>query len=360
MEKATIFFTDEKTDNKDFAYLLWFQPSYWMMLWVSSNGNDVFDEFYVLLDGRYFEKKKIVNKKLLKTRLWNKDLTLKFVLLDKDFIEKIKLITDQCEFIILEKQKIPYSFYDFVRKKFKKKVKWIENYFESKRILKEKGELEKTKKAIVIIDSVYEDVQKLVKSNKIIGMTELKLRQFIINKIFEYWWVWESFWSVIATWSNSAIPHHETGKTIISEWALLMDIWAVFENYCSDFTRTVWIWEKGEQYKEFNKVFDVVKTAHNKAFDAVKPWVKTSELDKIARDYIDSHGYWKYFTHSLGHGIGLDVHEKPWMRTKWSDTIEEWMLFTIEPWVYLPWNFGIRYENIVYCWKSKGKIFSKK
>ena len=99
--------------------------------------------------------------------------------------------------------------------------------------------------------------------------------------------------------------------------------------------------------KEIQKVYDVVLKAQETAIKSVKVGIKAKELDKIARDIIEKAGYGKYFVHSLGHGVGLDIHEWPFINSKNETVLKEGMVFTIEPGIYIPGKFGIRIEDMV-------------
>jgi Xaa-Pro aminopeptidase len=115
----------------------------------------------------------------------------------------------------------------------------------------------------------------------------------------------------------------------------------------------------GEATKEMKKIYNVVKKAQALAVKAVKPGMKVCEVDKVARDYITSKGYGEYFTHSTGHGLGIEVHD-PISVSKFSDLIlEENMIITIEPGIYIPSLGGIRIEDDVLVTKDGYKVLTK-
>lgn len=384
MKNSYLFYTDEKTDNKDFSYLLGFQPSYGMMLfqdmWIWKPKS-----FNVFLDGRYIDKKNEVDIKLLISRLWRWitglwksniktikqkiNINVEFSLLDSQILKQLNQFVWKWK-LFLEKNKIPFVFYDKVINNITNKVRMVDNFLDNVRVYKDNIEVDYIKQAIDIIDCVYMDILSLNKSWKIKWMSELWLRRFIIDKIFEYWWEWESFETIVAFGKNSAIPHHKTWNTIIWDWPLLIDMWAKINNYCSDFTRCMWVGEKTGWFELFNKIYKIVKEANIIAFNSVKfdKWLLDSwrklknnfqNLDNIARSYIESQWYKDFFTHSLGHGIGLDVHEKPFVGRSSTEVLGKGMFFTIEPGIYLFWEMGVRYENIVYIYKNGWVLFSK-
>lgn len=193
----------------------------------------------------------------------------------------------------------------------------------------------------------------------LVWKTENQVRSIIINKIFEYGGTWESFDSIVAFWKNSSIPHHKTWNTIIWNGPLMIDIWAIYNWYCSDFTRTIWVWERNEEYADFKKIYEIVKEAHMEAFEKFKVGMTWKDLDKIARDSISKNWFWEYFTHSLWHWVWLDIHENPRINSNSTDILVEWMCFTIEPWIYLDNKFWVRLEDIVYVENSLLKKYTK-
>mgnify|MGYP000591146375 CR=1 FL=1 len=113
------------------------------------------------------------------------------------------------------------------------------------------------------------------------------------------------------------------------------------------------------QREEASKIYDIVLKANTSAIKACKPGVKFSELDKIARDIISDAGYGQYFTHRLGHGLGIDVHEFPDVSSKTDDVLEEGMVFTIEPGIYKPGVAGVRIEDDILVTKNGCEVLTK-
>lgn len=322
--------------NKTFEYLLGFQPSLWYMIFDT-------EKLHIILDSRYFSKLDNIDTGDLFDKI-EKEIELQFSLLDKPIEDLIKIDIENRQINIENSSSL--SVYNKLVN-FGFEVNIVNPVFEKNRITKDISEIKNIKKAIKIIEKTWKQIEKLNKSWELIWKTEIEIRQFIIQKIFEYWWTWESFKSIVAFGKNSAIPHHESWKTKIkNSWVLLIDMWCIYNWYCSDFTRTLWVWEKNEEYKKYNKIKNIVKKAHDKSSQAIVPWIKCNFLDKIARDYITESWYWEYFTHSTWHWVWLNIHEAPYISYKSNETIESWMTFTIEPWIYLTWEFWVRYENI--------------
>ncbi|MBQ2962021.1 aminopeptidase P family protein [Methanobrevibacter sp.] len=158
----------------------------------------------------------------------------------------------------------------------------------------------------------------------------------------------ESFDTIFASGSVSSLPH-STPRQHILETPVLVDYGCKFEGYCSDTTRTFLYTERQEE------ISDIVLEAHDKAIDAVKAGVKACEVDKVARDIITEYGYGDNFIHSTGHSLGLDIHENPSVSLKDQTVLENNMIITIEPGIYLEGEFGIRIEDMVLVDK-KGKL----
>ena len=153
-----------------------------------------------------------------------------------------------------------------------------------------------------------------------------------------------SFDPITAIDKNSAKPHAQPLKTKLKSNSLfLMDAGVKYKRYCSD--RTVTYINQKDRLQQ--KVYDIVLKAQQKAIEKARVGMKASQIDKIARNVIEKAGYGKYFIHSTGHGVGLDIHEYPIISSKSDTTIEENMVFTIEPGIYLENKFGIRIEDTV-------------
>jgi Xaa-Pro aminopeptidase len=151
--------------------------------------------------------------------------------------------------------------------------------------------------------------------------------------------------TLIASGPNGAYPHHHAGPRPLQQGdAVIIDIGATLDGYKSDITRMVSL---GKPSQEVRKAYDAVLEANRRAMATVRPGVTTGDIDRAARSSLESAGYGQYFIHRTGHGLGLEGHEPPWIMAGDTMVLQEGMVFSIEPGVYMPGNFGIRIEDIV-------------
>jgi Xaa-Pro aminopeptidase len=154
-----------------------------------------------------------------------------------------------------------------------------------------------------------------------------------------------SFPTIVASGENSSLPHAKPGSRKLEQGDMVViDCGAVYEGYHSDETWTVLVGHAGDRQKE---VYAVVKEAHSRALEAVKSGMPCREIDQVARSFIENRKLGKYFSHSTGHGVGLDVHEAPRIAAQSEQVLQKGMVVTIEPGVYLPGLWGVRIEDMV-------------
>jgi Xaa-Pro dipeptidase len=154
-----------------------------------------------------------------------------------------------------------------------------------------------------------------------------------------------SFSPIIGYGKNSSVPHHATSEQLSNgEHAVLIDMGGRYLEYCSDMTRTFYLGRPNERFKE---IYQIVLEAQQAAIAAVKPGVRACDIDQAARDVIEQAGYGDYFTHRTGHGLGIEIHEEPYIHGTNEQQLREGMVFSIEPGIYLPGEFGVRIEDIV-------------
>ena len=153
------------------------------------------------------------------------------------------------------------------------------------------------------------------------------------------------------------MPHHRADDTVISNGqSVVIDMGAQFEGYCADLTRTVFV---GHPDEKFRHIYDIVLGAQRAAIEGVKVGMTGGDLDQMAREVISEAGYGDNFGHSLGHGVGLVVHEFPRVGPNSTDLIGEGMVFTIEPGIYLSGWGGVRIEDIVLVKDGIAEVISK-
>ncbi len=164
-----------------------------------------------------------------------------------------------------------------------------------------------------------------------------------------------SFEPIVAINENAAKPHSIASEKVLRDGDLiLVDAGVKYKRYCSDRTRTAFFnretqfsTEQNFKDKKVQKVYDLVLKAHDLAIQKARVGMRASKIDKIARDVISDGGFGEFFVHSTGHGVGLDIHEFPIISSKSEMIIEENMVFTIEPGIYIPNEFGVRIEDMV-------------
>lgn len=165
------------------------------------------------------------------------------------------------------------------------------------------------------------------------------------------------FQAIVACGKNSSKPHaNPTGGKIAKNDIVMMDIGCSLDSYNSDMTRMALVGSVKDKIKE---ICAIVKTAQDKAIEKVRPGGRISEVDRAGRQYIADRGYGKFFGHSIGHGIGLDVHEEPSVSARSKDILRPGMVFTVEPAIYIPGLGGVRIEDMVLVTEKGCKILTK-
>ena len=209
------------------------------------------------------------------------------------------------------------------------------------RAVKDKDEVDLIRKTASLADDA---VTFAIKESKP-GKSEFEIAWVIEKFLRENGADGVAFDTIVATGANSAKPHHRAGSTIIKAGdPLVIDMGALLNGYRSDITRTILV--DGEDEK-FRRIYEVVLEAQITAIGAAKQGMIGKELDLIAREVITNHGFGQNFSHGLGHGIGLNVHEMPMVIPSSEHILEEGMIFTVEPGIYLPGWGGVRIEDMV-------------
>lgn len=310
--------------------------------------NEIFiklgSEAYFITDPRYTieAQEKVKNAEVI---IAQRDLTSVAKKILKESKIK-KLYYNPSDFTVGEFEKIKRS--------LKITFKSAPNFSQKKRIIKTADEILKIKEAVRLGAEAFASYARYLsahgdqKSEHYINFEAVRELQY--HGSYDL-----SFHPITAVNENAAKPHAYASEKLLQHGDLLLvDAGLKHERYCSDRTRTAFFdesitFEKQQNFKneKMQKVYDTVLKAQEASIKAVRPGVKASDIDKAGREVIEKAGFGEYFVHSTGHGVGLDIHELPVISKKSSIIIEEDMIFTIEPGIYLPNEFGVRIEDIV-------------
>jgi len=298
-----------------------------------------------------------------------------YFITDARYEVEAKLMAKNCEIIIsndliqeakkiLKKNKIKkiafdpndFSFFSYKKIKEHLDIKFIQkpNYSKMKRIIKTNDEIQLISKAMKLGRKGFKRFSEYLHKEGI-GENEkhlfFKAKEFMSNEGE----LDLSFDPIVAINENSAKPHAiPTYKQLSKNDFLLVDAGVKYKRYCSDRTCCTTIhkelnFKRKQSFKKKleQKVYDIVLKAQETAISKARSGMKASQIDKFARDVIEKAGYGKYFIHSTGHGVGLDIHEYPNINSKSDIILEDNMVFTVEPGIYLNNKFGVRIEDTV-------------
>ncbi len=227
------------------------------------------------------------------------------------------------------------------------------NLIENIRAVKDAHELTLLQNVIDISDKAMETITPNLQA----GQTEREIAWLLEKAMREFGADSLSFDTIVAGGPNGAMPHHRAGDRPVQEGEpIVIDMGAKLDGYCSDITRTVCI---GQPDDQFRKIYNLVLGAQLAAISTLKPSLNGEEADNLARNVLDDAGYKKNFGHSLGHGIGLAVHEFPRVGPTSPDILEESMVFSVEPGIYLSGWGGVRIEDLVVLEESGARPLSK-
>lgn len=221
------------------------------------------------------------------------------------------------------------------------------------RAVKDEEELGYIQKAQSIAEAAFDEILEFIK----VGITEREIALELNRLMFEYGAEDLSFDTIVLSGANTSMPHGVPSEKKVQRGEfVLMDYGAVYNGYHSDMTRTICV---GEPDEEMRKVYDIVLSAQNAALEAAKAGIPGSDLDKVARDIIDRAGYGSCFGHSLGHGVGLEIHEKPNASPNYKLPLNEGAVVTVEPGIYIAGKFGVRIEDFVILTENGCKNLTK-
>ncbi len=221
------------------------------------------------------------------------------------------------------------------------------------RLRKDSAEVEAMRHAVKIAQEALEATIPLIK----IGMTEKELAAELVMQLFRHGSDTElPFAPIVSGGPNAANPHASPSDRKLQAGDLLVVDWgATYDGYISDLTRTFAV---GEVDDECKKIHRIVQDANAAGRAAARPGIPCANVDRAARDVIEKAGYGVYFTHRVGHGIGMEGHEEPYMRGDNMQLLEPGMAFTVEPGIYLPGRNGVRIEDNVVITESGADVLS--
>ncbi|CAN5709759.1 aminopeptidase P family protein [soil metagenome] len=223
------------------------------------------------------------------------------------------------------------------------RVEWVDadGLVDQIRMIKTPAEVKLLKKAFEITCEAFNEVSSTIRA----GMTELEVARALERAMIERGAEGPSFPTIVASGPHAARPHHEPGSRVIQEGeTIVIDMGALYEGYCADLTRTVWVGTADERLAE---IYGLVYQANEAVIERAHPGLTGKELDSYARDLITAGGYEEEFSHSLGHGVGLRVHEGPSASVHSEDIAEAGNTLTIEPGIYVEDWGGVRIEDVL-------------
>jgi len=251
-----------------------------------------------------------------------------------------------------EDQNVTYSLYNRLCKAIPAEMVPLSGMIEALRLIKTPDEIAKIRVATQIAMQSYHYIQDFLKP----GVKEIEIAGEIERFIRFEGATCASFDIIVAAGPNAALPHYQTAeRKLKAAEAVMIDLGVEYRGYKSDLTRVFFL---GKINTLITKVYGIVRAAQARALAAIKPGVRAHMVDKAARQYISDKGYGKYFMHSLGHGVGLDIHEAPVLSSKVEQILRPGMVFTIEPGIYLPGKFGIRIEDMVLVTRKGCEVIS--
>lgn len=224
---------------------------------------------------------------------------------------------------------------------------------ESLRERKDDGEIDRIRRAIAVAECALERVVESVRA----GMTERQVAGLLEATLRECGSDGFPFPSIVASGPNAALPHaRPTARRVCPGDFLLLDFGAVVDGYCSDITRTLVV---GASTAEQRDVYEVVRLANERATQALRPGMTGRDADSVARGYIEDRGFGEMFGHSLGHGIGLEVHEAPRLAKTADTPLVQGAVVTVEPGIYRPGWGGVRIEDDVYLGNGGAQVLTR-
>ena len=256
-----------------------------------------------------------------------------------------------CENVGFEENFVTYAQYKQFMHRYKiNNLVEADSIFEQLRAIKDDEEIKYIKEACEVTDKCFKSILEFIKP----GLTEKQ----IAKKIEDYFIEnsdGKSFDTIVASGENSSKPHAMPSDRIIMEQDIItIDMGCKINGYCSDMTRTIFI---GEPTPKQKQIYDLVLKNQKNVIDRIKDGANIKDISKIVESDFSVNGY--DMIHSLGHGVGLDIHEKPYINSKNENLLKEDMVITNEPGIYIPGDFGVRIEDTILVTKQGAMILTE-
>ncbi len=242
-----------------------------------------------------------------------------------------------------EAKHLPFLEYQTIRNDLSENnIKFIKTYdfLEKIRMFKTPSEVKLIKKSVAVSKEAFLFAEEIKDERMTEKHLAIEIEKFLKLKADSEL----AFEAIVACGKNSAFAHHRPQETKLSEGNLLIDLGSRYYGYCADLTRVFFCSKMPILFKE---IFDTVKKAQELSISKIKDGARIADVDRAARQYIEKKGWGKNFTHGLGHGVGLSVHEPPYLRPNSDEVLKEGMVITVEPAIYIDNKFGVRIEDMV-------------
>ena len=273
------------------------------------------------------------------------------------FFETVKkLLPFQVKKLFVEEYDLRLLEYLHLKKLiFPVRIKHLKNKVLDLRVKKDLTEIKFLQKAQELTAKVLKKAIEYLKSNFEKGVSERELASFIVSETLKIEDAALSFEPIVASGERSAIPHYKPRDRKIEKGVLLIDLGVRYKGYCGDLTRTFYL---GEPDKEFLEYYRLVNKALDKAIDKARSKISFLQVHQAAVEEFEKKGVKDKFLHGIGHGVGLQIHERPFVRGRTKkEILEKNTVITLEPGLYFEGKYGVRVEEMVWVKKNTGIVF---
>lgn len=286
-----------------------------------------------------------------KTQIQEADIIMHKGNMEKEIANQITKLDIQK--LGIEENNITLKQYSALKKYTNIELVQVNELVETIRTIKEDTEIETMKIAARIADEAFQHITNFLKP----GVSEFDIRDELEFFMRKKGASSSSFDIIIASGVRSSLPHGVATNKIIEHGDMVtLDFGALYNGYCSDLTRTVAI---GSYSEEFEKIYGIVLEALKRGIEAIRPGESAKTIDDVTRNYITDHGYGEYFGHSTGHGVGLEIHEPLRLSQESTAILQEGMVVTVEPGIYIPNWGGCRIEDDIVVTKDGYEVITQ-